>query len=446
MGTLLFWLGILAAIAGIAISIGLHEIGHLLPAKRFGVKVPQYMIGFGPTLWSRRVGETEYGLKAIPLGGYIRMIGMYPPPAGRLSAGAGRLAELSESAKQEAWREVGPDDTDRVFYRLSVPRRVIIMLGGPTMNLVLAFALFAAMLVGIGTPMPVPTVAAVSPCLPAVMASEAAARAALDDPQSATAECAPTDARSPAAELGLAVGERIIAVDGVAVAGWTELTDVTRARPGQQVVLDIASGAETRRVTVKLATAYRPVVDAAGAVTGEIRATGYLGVTPELEYQSLGWASVPRTMWQVTTMSVSALVTLPAQVVQLAGTLTSGEARDPAGPVSVVGIGRLSGEIAAAPDSVKAKVATLLSLAASLNLFLFLFNLLPVLPLDGGHVAGALWEGGRRRLAKLAGRADPGPVDTSKMLPVAYAMVVVLLALSSVVILADLVKPITLNG
>lgn len=439
-------LGILAAILMIAISIGLHEVGHLVPAKRFGVKVPQYMIGFGPTLWSRRVGETEYGLKAIPLGGYIRMIGMYPPPTGHLPADAGRFAELAENAKQEAWREVGPNDQDRVFYRLSVPRRVVVMMGGPTMNLFLAFVLFAGLVVGIGAPRPVPTVAAVSPCLPAVMATEAAARNALENPQSGAGACTKTDAPSPAAQLGLAVGERITAVDGVAVADWTQLTSVTRARPGQQVVLDITDGDATRRVQVQLATAYRPVLDASGNPTGEIRATGYLGVTPEIEYQSMGWAAVPQTMWQVTRMSVAALVTLPAQVVRLAGTLTSGGARDPAGPVSVVGIGRLSGEIAAASDPVKAKVATLISLAASLNLFLFLFNLLPVLPLDGGHVAGALWEGARRRLARLAGRADPGPVDTSKMLPVAYAMVVVLLALSSVVILADLFKPITLNG
>ena len=137
-------LGWLIFLVGIGFSIGLHEIGHLLPAKAFGVKVTQYMVGFGPTIWSRHKGETEYGVKAIPLGGYIRMIGMYPPAPGAdptmlRASTTGRFATLIDDARQQSLEEVTPDAVDRVFYKLPVRKRIVVMLGGPTMNLVLAF-------------------------------------------------------------------------------------------------------------------------------------------------------------------------------------------------------------------------------------------------------------------------------------------------------------------
>ena len=146
MATLAFIIGILVMVIGLGLSIALHEIGHLVPAKRFGIRVPQYMVGFGPTLWSRRRGETEYGVKWIPLGGYIRMIGMYPPPHGAPegtvgSGTTGRFATLAEAARSQAWEEVQPGDEGRLFYRLPVRRKVVIMLGGPLMNLVISFVL-----------------------------------------------------------------------------------------------------------------------------------------------------------------------------------------------------------------------------------------------------------------------------------------------------------------
>jgi membrane-associated protease RseP (regulator of RpoE activity) len=151
--------GIVAFFLLILASIALHEIGHLVPAKKFGVKVTEYMVGFGPTLWSKRKGETSYGVKAIPVGGYIRMIGMLPPPkdapAGTArSMSTGRLALLVEDARRQSLEEIAPGDENRVFYKLPVHKRVIIMLGGPVMNLLLAFFLFAAVLVGIGVPQP----------------------------------------------------------------------------------------------------------------------------------------------------------------------------------------------------------------------------------------------------------------------------------------------------
>jgi len=140
--------GIVLFAALIAASIALHELGHLVPAKKFGVRVSDYMVGFGPTLWSTVRGETRYGVKWIPLGGYIRMIGMLPPdpadPEGRSrSLSTGRFAALIAQARAASFDEIRPGDENRLFYKLPVHRRVIIMLGGPFMNLVLAFVLFA---------------------------------------------------------------------------------------------------------------------------------------------------------------------------------------------------------------------------------------------------------------------------------------------------------------
>jgi membrane-associated protease RseP (regulator of RpoE activity) len=151
-------------------------------------------------------------------------------------------------------------------------------------------------------------------------------------------------------------------------------------------------------------------------------------------------------MWDITVRSVEALITLPVRLYELVSeTLIGGGERAVDGPVSVVGVSRLGGEIAAMDEPIVAKAATFLSLAASLNLFLFLFNLLPILPLDGGHVASALYEGLRRSIAKVRRKPDPGPVDTARLLPVAYVVAGMLLLMGVIVIWADLVKPITLG-
>jgi membrane-associated protease RseP (regulator of RpoE activity) len=452
MEPLLYLLGVLAAAVGIGASIALHEIGHLVPAKRFGVKVTQYMVGFGPTLWSRRRGETEYGVKAIPLGGYIRMVGMYPPPHGAPAGTArhgttGRFAMLAEEARQAAWQEVHPGDEDRLFYRASVPRKIIVMLGGPTMNLLIAFVMFAILLVGIGAPTLTTRLAQVYDCVPPSMSSPEAVAAALADPDSARDEACPEGApESPAVVAGLRPGDVVTSVDGEPIAEWEQLTTVTRASPGQTVVLGVDSGEGPRDIEVRLATAYRPVMDAEGQATDEVTASGYLGVAPESEYVPQPWTSVPATVWDLSVRSVQAMLTLPVRVYELARDMLTGEERDPESPVSVIGVGRLSGEVAAAEEPVKSKVVILVSLMAGLNLFLFLFNLVPLLPLDGGHVAGAVWEGIRRRVAAWRGLPDPGPVDVSRALPLAYVVGFTLIALSSIVILADVINPISLYG
>ena len=433
-------LGIIVFVLLIAFSIAAHELGHLIPAKRFGVRVTDYMIGFGPTVWSTQRGETRYGVKAFPLGGYIKMIGMLPPARAGARPSGGRLATLVEDARRQALADIGPGDEDRLFYRLPVRKRMVIMLGGPVMNLVLAFVLFAILLVGIGTPQPTLALDATVPCTPT-------ATAPAGDPLP-SGRCPTGSAPAPAAAAGLLPGDSIVAVDGVPMTEWADVTGALIPRGGQTVTLTVlpSGGGPAREVNLKVATVERPVVDADGTPTGETQLGGFIGVRPTFAYVPQPWTSVPVTMWAITKASVMALISLPIRLYELvSNTLIGGGERAVDGPVSVVGASRIGGEIAARDEPFVAKAAGFIGLLASLNLFLFLFNLLPILPLDGGHVAGAMYEGVRRRIATSRGRPDPGPVDVARLLPVAYVVAAVLIAMGVIVIWADLVKPISIG-
>ena len=433
-------IGIVAFFLIIMASIALHEVGHLVPAKLFGVKVTEYMVGFGPTLWSRRRGETTYGVKAIPLGGYIRMVGMLPPPKDAPEGTArslttGRVGTFVQQAREQALEEIAPGDENRVFYKLAVFKRVIIMLAGPLMNLVIAFVLFAGVLVGIGLPEPTTQVNSVVACAPSLTNPSGAPRP--------DGQC--PDGPTPAAGAGLQPGDVITRFAGVPVADWDELSGLIRTAAPGPVAMTIQREGIEQSITVDLINVTRPVVDEAGRETGETATSGFLGVRPDFIYVSQPISSVPAQMWDLTERSARALVGLPVRLYELVtNTLIGGQDRSLDSPVSVVGASRLGGDIVASEESGPAKIAIFLSLAASLNLFLFLFNLLPILPLDGGHVAGALYEGARRRIARIRGRPDPGPVDVARMLPVAYAVAMVLIVVGGVVIFADLVRPLSL--
>jgi membrane-associated protease RseP (regulator of RpoE activity) len=424
----------------IGLSIALHEFGHLVPAKAFGVKVTEYMIGFGPTISSWRRGETRYGFKAVPVGGYIRMIGMLPPgPDGTVRAtSTGRFSQMVDDARRQSAQEIEPGDEDRAFYRLPVRKRVVVMLGGPTMNLILAFVLFGIVLVGIGLPQPSLQVATVSACTPT--ASQPAATPL------PSGQCPTGSSPSPASQAGLQEGDTITAIDGVAMRTWDDATSWIRANPGARADLTVDRDGRSLVVPVTIATAQRPVLDANGNATEEVVTAGYLGIGPDFVWEPQPASAVPSYMWDLTSRSVVALVSLPVRLYELVSeTLIGGQERSADSPVSVVGASRLGGDIAAMDEPFRAKAATFLGLIASLNLFLFLFNLIPILPLDGGHVAGALYEAVRRRLARWRGRPDPGPVDIARLMPVAYVASGALLLMGVVVIWADLVKPLALQ-
>jgi len=430
-------LGISIFAIGLLLSIALHELGHMAPAKKFGVKVPQYMVGFGPTLWSRIKGETEYGIKAIPLGGYIRMIGMFPPnPKGvQDREHLGRMGLMIESARDEVLAEIAPEDEPRTFYRLSVPKKLTVMFGGPFMNLVIATILFTISLSVIGRPAVTTTVSEVVACVPT---------SANPNGIASTSGTCEGGVSTPASEIGLAAGDKLLTVNGTEISTWEDLGTALSDQAGNIVdVTYLTSSGETVTKNVEVAALETPVFTEAGEPTGEVTTRGFLGISPNFDLVQSPVSEVPGFMATVTTSSIAALMEFPARVFGLAGDLFTEAPRDPEGPVSVVGIGRISGQIASSEEVPTIyKAGDLVTLLASVNLFLFVFNMVPVLPLDGGHIAGALYEGARRQIARVRRKPLPGPVDTAKMLPVAYAMSLVLLAMSAIVILADIIKPI----
>jgi membrane-associated protease RseP (regulator of RpoE activity) len=441
-----FVIGIALMVVGLAVSIALHELGHLVPAKKFGVRVGQYMIGFGPTLWSRKVGETQYGFKAIPLGGYISMAGMYPPSpkerelaaSGQRSgrAGGGFFATMVQDARAANDETLIGDEDHHVFYKLPVWKRVVIMLGGPIMNLLFAIVLFAILLSGIGVQTATTTVATVSEC---VIPADAG-----------RTECAPSDPVAPAAQAGLRPGDVILSVDGQQVATFAEASAMIRESPGQQlsVVIERDGARQTLALTPMAVTqpmtdaTGRPVLDGNGeAQTHEV---GFAGIRQEVEYlRQPVWAGPAAAFENVGAVS-GIIWQLPVKVYETGVALVTGGERDPNGPLSIVGAGILSGEVAAAEAPVLNRVAGFLGLLASLNIALFVFNLIPLLPLDGGHIVVALWDGIKRVWAKVFHRPPPKPVDATKLVPVTFVVVIALIVMGAVLILADIFNPVSL--
>jgi membrane-associated protease RseP (regulator of RpoE activity) len=423
--------GAIVFFALVMASIGLHEIGHLVPGKLCGVKTTQYFVGFGRTLWSRRRGETEYGLKAVPFGGYVRFVGMFPPSKdrpGQVRAGrTGLFQSIADNARAAEWYDIRPEDDGRLFYQKKSWQKVIIMAGGPTMNLLLAFVILLGVTATYGVNRSQLTVAAVPEC---IVAADAPDRSCAGKPA------------SPAAQSGIRPGDTVVAFNGQPVSSWEDVSSRIRANLDQVAAITVLRDGQRVELTpVRTAiTGVPDRFDPAKRVPA-----GFFGVQPVIERERGGPLVVLQDMWGMTQQTAVALLAFPVKVYNTAYNLVTGQPRDVYGPMSILGASRAAGEIAATDKiTAPAKIASLFMVLGSVNLFVALFNFVPLLPLDGGHIAGALYEALKRALARLLRRPDPGHVDTAKMLPVAYLVGAVIAVSGVVLIVADVFDPIRL--
>ena len=438
MTALVYTLGMVLFLLGVLASIALHEVGHMVPAKKFGVKVTQYFVGFGKTVWSTRKGETEYGIKAIPMGGFIRMVGMLPP-AKRDANGQvmgithGFFGRLIADARAVEYENVRDDEQDRLFYRKEWWKKVIVMSGGPMMNVLIAVVLLSAVFMGFGVQKPTLTVDQVSDCVIPASQGNRACRVGGPD----------ADPLSPALKAGFKPGDQILSVNGTPVSTWDAFSEQVRANGDKAITVVVDRGGKQVTLTTHTIVSQRPDLNSPSKYVD----VGFLGVLPSevRERKDLGY--VASTIGDYTAKTGEALLHMPQRMVGVMQAAFGTQERDPNSPMSVVGASRVAGEVASANTiSVEDRLATLLTLLGVVNLFVALFNFIPLLPLDGGHIAGALYEAVRRGIARLRGRPDPGYADVAQLLPIAYTAATVLIVMGVLLVWADIVNPIRISG
>ena len=391
-------IGVLAFVVALLLSVMLHELGHFLFAKHYGMKVTEFFLGFGKRLWSFTRGETEFGVKAIPAGGYCRIVGM--------------------SSREELTAE----DSDRAFYKASVGKRLVVLGAGSVLHFVLAFFLLFVLFVGVGTAALTPTVEQVAPCYTTVNGA-----------------CPANAPAMPAKVAGILPGDRFTAINGVPVKNWAKDVQVIRMSPGVPVTLTLIRNGATMDVSV---TPTPEVVN--GKTVGIIGVINRLGMLRQNPVDSTihSW-QLGRDLF---TSSVSSLISLPSKIPALLSQTFGGKPRDPSGLVGVVGVAQASAQTVG--DSKLAwneRIAQFIMIIASLNIFVGIFNLLPILPLDGGHMAIAIVDGLRNLWARVRRRQSPRPIDVEALTPITIVVFVFLAGLSILLLAADIFNPVHFN-
>jgi membrane-associated protease RseP (regulator of RpoE activity) len=394
------WLGAAIFLVALVISVGLHEVGHLVTAKWFGMKATRYFVGMGPTIWSTKPGETEYGVKAFPVGGFVKIIGM------------------------TSMDEVDPEDEPRTFRRAPALQRVIVLAAGSFMHFLLATVLLFGLALFIGIANDNTTqIGSVSACLPA------SAKAA-----NSGAACTATDAKSPAAIAGLRAGDKVTSFDGHPVSTYVQLAkDIGQVKPGTTVPLTVQRDGRSVTLSAKIAS-----------VPG--RSGGFLGITGASVLQTaspLGALKFTGAGWsQTVTGDVGAIAAVPSEIPKL---FNKQAASSGSGVTSVVGIAEVTGQVVAQPVGWKPKVDFVVQIVAMVNIFVGLFNLLPVLPMDGGHILAVFLERIRAAIARKRRRPDPGLFDLQKLIPVSFSIFAVFVLFSVAVLISNVVNPVNIG-
>ncbi|CAB4680994.1 unannotated protein [freshwater metagenome] len=394
-------LGIIAFVVALLLSVMLHEAGHFLMARRFGMKVTEFFVGFGPRLWSVRRGEVEYGVKAIPAGGYVRIVGMTPS------------------------EELSAEDEPRAFYKARIRHRVITLAAGSIVHFIVGYVLILLMLIFVGVGTYTAKLSYIGECVPAYKATA----------------CAPADPISPAKSAGLLVGDQILAIDGVAMKDWASSTDVIRTSVGKQLDLTIDRKGEQIHLSVT------PIA----RVGADGKSAGYVGIGPSFEYiRTNPLVAIPNaatSVWHVAWINLKGLAAVPTKIPDLWNQTFHGKARDTSGLVGVVGVARVSGETLDAQGlNWKDKLSIFISIIAGLNIFVGIFNALPLPPLDGGHIAVAIADRFRMWRAKRRGVPNPPAIDVARLTPITLVVLTVLISLSFLLLAADIINPMRLNS
>ena len=389
-------IGVLAFVAALLFSVMVHEYGHYATARRYGMRVTEFFLGFGKRIWSTQRGETEFGLKAIPAGGYCKISGM----------------SMNEPLED--------DVKHRAFYLASTPKKLVVLGAGSFLHFILGFVLLFTLFAGVGTSQVLPKVSQVVDCVPS------------------TSECTANDPISPAKQVGILPGDEILGVNGVKM-NWDEVGKILRGSAQKPITLIVLR--DNQELNIEVIPATRVVEGESRGFLGIINEYGLVRKNPISAIGDSVEASVA-----IFQGSLKALVGLPAQIPALVRQTFLGEERQADGLVGIVGVARASGEtVSSGVLTTGEKFATFLLIVASLNIFVGIFNLLPILPLDGGHMAVALYEGGRRKFAQLRGRPDPGFVDVEKLTPITMVVFLALAFLTLLLLFADIFNPINLN-
>jgi membrane-associated protease RseP (regulator of RpoE activity) len=342
--------------------------------------------------------------------------------------------------------EVKPGDEDKVFYKLSTPKKLVVMLGGPTMNLIIATVLLGGIVTLYGMAEITSRVGSVSQCVQTAPANG-----------KAPAACAPSDPKAPANVAGIRPGDRIVSMAGKPVSSWDDVRALTRPNGGRRIAVVVERSGQRLNLAATPILNNVPRYDSRGnPVLGPdgkvlVDRVGFMGLSGSAEMVKQPLTAVPVLVGTQVVDTAGVVLRIPEKVVGVAKAAFGDGPREP-GLMSVVGVGRVAGEVADGQLSgvigagTTSKFVVLISLIASLNLALFVFNLIPLMPLDGGQAAGALWEGLKRQIARLRGRPNPGYVDVARLLPVTYVVAVALIGMSVLLMYADIVNPVKMGG